>query len=182
MHIHVLGIIGLQHKEVRLKKGTWCRWVRPSRGRYKLNVDGSARNGEITGGEVIRDEHGNLVASFSHYYGQGTIMRVEFTALLDGLSLCNAMELWELDMECRSKVVVTQPCWTKEHQAGLTSRYLVDAWLVGGTILVYDIFFLKLTQWPIHLRIWLTLTSHGLNISLSWISRLPIVGLFSRIE
>lgn len=127
MHIHVLGIIGLQHKEVRLKKGTWCRWVRPSRGRYKLNVDGSARNGEITGGEVIRDEHGNLVASFSHYYGQGTIMRVEFTALLDGLSLCNAMELWELDMECRSKVVVTQPCWTKEHQAGLTSRYLVDA-------------------------------------------------------
>lgn len=28
-------------------------------------------------------------------------------ALLDGLSLCNAMELWELDIECDSKVVVT---------------------------------------------------------------------------
>lgn len=34
-------------------------------------------------------------------------MRVEFSALLDGLFLCNALELRELDIECDAKVVVT---------------------------------------------------------------------------
>lgn len=102
MQNHIMGIIGVQPKVVRLKRGTWCRWTRRSWGRNKLNVDRSARNGEIVGGGVIRDEFGNLVASFSYYYGQGTIICAEFMALLDGLSLCNAMELWELDIECDS--------------------------------------------------------------------------------
>lgn len=47
------------------------------------------------------------MASFSNYYGHGTIMRVEFSALLDGLFLCNALELRELDIEFDAKVVVT---------------------------------------------------------------------------
>lgn len=86
---------------------TWCRWMRPIRGRYKLNVDGSARNGDITGGGIIRDEFGNMMAGFSYFYGRGTIMRAEYLALLDGLSMCNNMEIWELDIESDSKVVVT---------------------------------------------------------------------------
>lgn len=67
----------------------------------------SARQGEITGGGVIQDDCGNLVVSFSYYYGQGTIMHLEYMALLDGLELCSAMDLWEVDTECDSKVVVT---------------------------------------------------------------------------
>lgn len=79
----------------------------PHSRRYKLNVDGSARDGDITGGGVIRDADGNMVAGFSYFYGQGTIMRAEYLALLDGLSMCHSMEIWELDIESDSKVVVT---------------------------------------------------------------------------
>lgn len=107
IQMHILGILGIQAKQRRIKRGTWCCWSRPSRGRHKLNVDGSARNGEITGGGIVRDDCGNLVASFSYYYGQGTIMKAEYLALLDGLSLCTALEIWDLDVECDSKVVVT---------------------------------------------------------------------------
>lgn len=51
----------------------------PHSRRYKLNVDGSARDGDITGGGVIRDADGNMVAGFSYFYGQGTIMRAELS-------------------------------------------------------------------------------------------------------
>lgn len=53
MQTHIMGIIGVQPKIIRLKRGTWCRWIRPSRGRHKLYVDGSARNRDITGGGII---------------------------------------------------------------------------------------------------------------------------------
>lgn len=32
---------------------------------FKLNVDGSAREGECSGGGIIRDGHGYLVVAFS---------------------------------------------------------------------------------------------------------------------
>lgn len=42
--------------------------------RYKLNIDRSACNGIITGGAVIRDAMGKVVAIFTSYYEQGTDM------------------------------------------------------------------------------------------------------------
>lgn len=55
---HRLGIMEVQAKSI--KRGVWCKWTRPSNGRYKLNIDGSARNGITTSGGVVRDDRGDL--------------------------------------------------------------------------------------------------------------------------
>lgn len=80
LQIHIMGIIGLQPKLIREKRGTWCRWERPLLS-CKLNIDGSARGDDITGGGVLRNTMGRVIASFSHYFGQGTITMAEFLAL-----------------------------------------------------------------------------------------------------
>lgn len=123
--------------------GTWCRWLRAIRGRLKLNIDGSTRIGDITGGSVIRDEIGNLVASFSYYYGQGTIMLAEFKALHDGLSLCNAMEIgnWILNMIPRWWL---QLYISRTPIAGHIFRFFEGASLIGGRLLRLAISFAKL--------------------------------------
>lgn len=105
-----MGIIGVQARSVRIKRGEWCQWKRPRRARYKLNVDGSARNDYITCGGVIRDEMGNAIVLFSYYYGEGTIMEAEYMALIDGLELCTSMGLSELDVESDSQVLVMAIC------------------------------------------------------------------------
>lgn len=68
-------------------------------GRYKLNIDGSARNGIITSGGVVRDYMGRMVALFSIYYGSGTITEAEFRALLHGLDLCSMVGVNEVNIE-----------------------------------------------------------------------------------
>lgn len=58
---HILGIMGVQPKLVYTRRGVWCNWKRPNRARYKINVDGSTRNGYSTGGGVIRDDSVTLL-------------------------------------------------------------------------------------------------------------------------
>lgn len=103
---HILGIIGIQSKSLKLKRGIWCLWQRPSLNRYKLNIDGSSRSESITGGGVLRDDRGNMIVIFSHYYGQGTNIMAEFLALRDGLELCKTLDVLQLDIESDSAVVV----------------------------------------------------------------------------
>lgn len=45
---------------------------------YKLNIDGSARDNIITGGEVIRDSFGRFIAGFSIYFGNGKTLSRNF--------------------------------------------------------------------------------------------------------
>lgn len=45
------------------KGGKWIGWIRPSVGCYKLNTDGSVKNQSATGGGVIRDHEGHLIAT-----------------------------------------------------------------------------------------------------------------------
>lgn len=56
---HILGIIGIQPKHVGSKRGLWCQWKRLPMGCYKLNIDGLAREGIITGSGIIRNAMGN---------------------------------------------------------------------------------------------------------------------------
>lgn len=106
VHPHILGITGIHPKPLKVKRGLWCKWSQPNLGRYKLNIDGSARNGIVTSGGVIWDATGNLLAMFSNYHGPGTITKVEFMALLDGLNLCRSLGVTEIDIESDSQVVV----------------------------------------------------------------------------
>lgn len=50
-------------------------------GALKLNVDGSAKDGVITGGGVIRDKEGKFIAAFSSFYGNGTNNEAESLTL-----------------------------------------------------------------------------------------------------
>lgn len=106
LQFHMMGVLGIQNKSIQLKRGRWCQWTRPRSRRYKLNVDGSARNRIIMGGGVVRDDLGRTIAVFLHFYGTGTITTVEIKALSDGINLCSSLGITDLDIERDSRLVV----------------------------------------------------------------------------
>lgn len=61
-------------KIVEVKAWYMVLMATPSLNRYKLNIDGSSQSESITRGGVLRDDRGNMIVIFSHYYGQGTNM------------------------------------------------------------------------------------------------------------
>lgn len=103
---NILGILGIRGANLKARKGKWCLWVRPREGQYKLNVDGSDKDGVITGGGIIRDAQGHLVVAFSSRYGNGTNNMAEFLALKEGIDLCNSLQLTNVTGECDSQLVV----------------------------------------------------------------------------
>ncbi|XP_042964616.1 uncharacterized protein LOC122298830 [Carya illinoinensis] len=74
---------------VRKKSMKAIAWIKPNRGQYKLNVDGSSlRNpGLAGGGGVVRDHDGRVLVGFAIHYGQVSNNVAEGRALLDGLKL-----------------------------------------------------------------------------------------------
>lgn len=103
---NILGIWGIDHKQLQVKCGTWCKWDAPSPEWFKLNIDGSARSEICTGGGILRDSHSNMVMAFSSFYGSGYNNFAEFAALRDGLSMCRALGVTQLMVESDSMVVV----------------------------------------------------------------------------
>lgn len=103
---HQLELMGVSRKHTRFKKGGWFRWEAPGTGYYKLNIDGSARDNINTGGGVIRDSAGRMIAGFSSMYGTGTNTHAEFLALQEGLDLCRNLQIDSLYIESDSAVVV----------------------------------------------------------------------------
>ncbi|KAL5777521.1 hypothetical protein ACOSP7_010447 [Xanthoceras sorbifolium] len=62
-------------------------WTPPSIGWLKVNVDGSAANGIISTGGVIRDHKKNWVRGFSINIGGGSILEAELWGVLEGLKM-----------------------------------------------------------------------------------------------
>lgn len=89
---NILGIMGIQFQPHPQRRGIWCKWDTPASGWLKLNFDGSARDGRITGGGVVRDEECRFILGYSIYFGEGSNNRAEFLALAEGLRLCQAFE------------------------------------------------------------------------------------------
>lgn len=87
-HLAILDILGISRAPTQIRRGLWCKWERPSPGWFKLNIDGSAQDATITGGGVIRNSDGQLVAAFSKFYGTGSHNGAELMALRDGIMLC----------------------------------------------------------------------------------------------
>ncbi|KAJ9535540.1 hypothetical protein OSB04_un001320 [Centaurea solstitialis] len=52
-----------------IPKGKWIKWAPPPFGIFKLNTDGSSRNGMAAGGGIIRDYKGSALVAFSTFYG-----------------------------------------------------------------------------------------------------------------
>lgn len=104
---HALEILGIARTRIKSKPRRWLRWEKPPDGCYKLNVDGSARLEAITGGGIICDHQGVLVAAFSSSYVQGTNNIAEFAALLEELQLCRDLDLHNVIIESDSSIVVS---------------------------------------------------------------------------
>lgn len=102
----IIEHLGIAGRPIRIKRGIWCKWESPSPGWFKLNVDGSARGIITTGGGVIRNHQGDLIAAFSAYYGAGTNNSAELLALKEGMHLCKALHLSPILIESDSTMVV----------------------------------------------------------------------------
>lgn len=81
LQVAIIERLVIRKQPTLIKRGMWCKWDKPSPGWFKLNVDGSARGETTTGGGVIRNHHGELLAAFSSFYGLGTNNSAEFGAL-----------------------------------------------------------------------------------------------------
>ncbi|XP_012848325.1 PREDICTED: uncharacterized protein LOC105968242 [Erythranthe guttata] len=103
---NILQSLRLPSAPVREPVRRWFRWEKPPLGLYKLNVDGSSKEGLCAGGGIIRDGHGRLVAAFSSFYGHGSNNKGELSALLDGLQVCQALRLSNVIIESDSVIVV----------------------------------------------------------------------------
>lgn len=108
IQVSLLAIMGINQAKIRHKPGRWCKWDKPSPGWFKLNVDGSAIAGVITGGGVVRDWEGRFIFGFSVYYGNGTNSLAEFLALKDGLNMCREFSLDQVVIESDSELVVKE--------------------------------------------------------------------------
>ncbi|EOX96783.1 Uncharacterized protein TCM_005954 [Theobroma cacao] len=101
-------------------------WKKPSIGEYKLNVDGSSRNGlhAATGG-VLRDHTGKLIFGFSENIGPCNSLQAELRALLRGLLLCKERhieKLW-IEMDALAAIQLIQP----SKKGPYDIRYLLES-------------------------------------------------------
>ncbi|XP_012848003.1 PREDICTED: uncharacterized protein LOC105967963 [Erythranthe guttata] len=88
------------------KRGAWHKWEFPLAGKYTLNTDGSAKGGMSSGGGIIRDSRGNIVAAYSSFFGHGTNNSAEFLAIVYGLRMCRHMGILHVTMESDSLLAI----------------------------------------------------------------------------
>ncbi|OVA15187.1 Ribonuclease H domain [Macleaya cordata] len=107
---------------VRRKPTLVLRWSRPPPGYFILNTDGASSTiRAATGGGVIRNDQGKIIAAFHSSYGQGTNNLAESRALLDGLAMCRQLDISRILVNVDSKLVVSwfqnkcQVPWTLLH-------------------------------------------------------------------
>ncbi|XLR04880.1 hypothetical protein HN51_059755 [Arachis hypogaea] len=82
------------------------RWVPPSEGTIKLNVDGSSREnpGRAGCGGLLRDQDGNCIAGFVSHIGFASSVAAELVAIRHGLWL--AWQFGYRKVECESDCMV----------------------------------------------------------------------------
>lgn len=109
-----------------IHRGIWIKWHPPDRGMYKLNIDGSSVNGKCSGGGILRDHTGSMIAAFSNFYGDGSNMTAEANALKDGLMLCAQLNL-QINIVESDSLVAVQALQTNISPLGLSVTFLDSA-------------------------------------------------------
>lgn len=72
-----------------------------------VQTHGSTWREENSGGGIIRNDEGVVIASFSHFYGEGSNNLAEFQALKDGMLLYKALRISPLLIKIDSSLVMT---------------------------------------------------------------------------
>ncbi|CAL2228836.1 unnamed protein product [Prunus armeniaca] len=120
------------------------KWEPPISGQFKLNVDGSRRNGSghIGAGGVIRNSSGDWIRGFAVNLGKGQILEAEIWGLFFGLKLAVDKEINNLVVEMDSALAVqliqkpgltdvhplaalVASCWELMHKINYCSVYHV---------------------------------------------------------
>ncbi|TXG56158.1 hypothetical protein EZV62_017471 [Acer yangbiense] len=104
----------LRNMEVQIllkkqKKIQVLRWLKPSLGRLKLNLDGSSfgNPGPAGGGGVLRDSSGNFIFGFSKFFGSCSDNEAELRAVVEGITICKHLGHDGIDIECDFDIVVS---------------------------------------------------------------------------
>ncbi|WRX16205.1 Reverse transcriptase domain - like 10 [Theobroma cacao] len=101
-------------------------WRKPFTGEYKLNVDGSSRNGHLAAsGGILRDHTGKLIFGFSENIGLCNSLQAELRALLRGLLLCKEyhIEILWIEMDALAVIQLIQYSQKGSHDI----RYLLES-------------------------------------------------------
>ncbi|CAI9763285.1 unnamed protein product [Fraxinus pennsylvanica] len=122
---HVLRMLEIHRTPVKAKQIRVVSWTKPIHNRVKLNVDGSSLGnpGQAGGGGMIRNEKCELVSAFCTYFGEATNNEAELRAIIEGLRICRELEVYQLDIECDSLLVVS---WILSQKCPIW--YLWDFW------------------------------------------------------
>lgn len=89
------------------KQEVFLRWLKPPRGSFKLNVDGSRSTHCLSGaGGVIRNWSGDWIKGFTHHIGEGEVLQAELWGIFIGLKLAADLCIKKLEVESDSAVAV----------------------------------------------------------------------------
>ncbi|KAI9195370.1 hypothetical protein LWI28_014229 [Acer negundo] len=107
------------------KKIHVLRWLKPSLGTLKLNLDGSSlgNSGPADGGGILRDSAGNFIFGFSKFFGSCSNNEAELRVLVEEITICKHFGHDGIDIEFDSDVVVS---WIRARICN--PWYLWDFW------------------------------------------------------
>lgn len=102
----LLDCLSLVPKAYCSGKSLWMLWYPPMNSGFQLHVDGSSKQGECSGGSLIRKHHGSVILSFSLFFGNGSNNVGEARALLEGLKLWLLYNISLTEVECDYDLIV----------------------------------------------------------------------------
>ncbi|XP_059278180.1 uncharacterized protein LOC132032562 [Lycium ferocissimum] len=98
-------------------------WNKPASNFFKLNSDGSLRNGSCGGGGIIKDAQGKMIMAYSIHFNNGTSNSAEAKALLFGIQWCIQHNFTNIELETDSILLLS---WVKQ--------IFKIPWQIEGTI------------------------------------------------
>ena len=100
--------MGLFHVKEVSRISLVLHWIRPLRGRVKLNSDGCSKGnlGISGGGSILRDCEGKVIWAQADGFGCQSNMIAETRALLQGVKKCLADGYTHVDLEMGSFILL----------------------------------------------------------------------------
>lgn len=122
---HVLRMLDIPRNSVKAKQIRLVSSTKPAHNRVKLNVEGSSLGNPGLSGEggVVQNDKGELESAFSIFFREATNNEAKLRALIEGLKICRELEVYHIDIECDSPVVMS---WILYNKCPLW--YLWDFW------------------------------------------------------
>ncbi|KAL7160678.1 hypothetical protein ABFS83_01G113200 [Erythranthe nasuta] len=132
----IIQQLNMEVKSPPLTRGSWIKLNPPNPLQVKVNVDGTRKGDECSGGGLIRTHDGSFIRGFSNFDCQGTHILAEAQTILDGLRIFHEMGFTQVKVESDSKLVIDMIChkvvvaWEVIYVIRGIRRLLKDDWHV----------------------------------------------------